>query len=91
MIVYMLPPAIAEYNITDGHRPFSVQNVAKAIQFCLLPDKTADRLQIIAYINSHLHFCYSSVHSIVNIITAMQAIVFMHTTYIVITLAHAAL
>ena len=26
-----------------NHRPFSVQNVAMAVHFSLLPDKTADR------------------------------------------------
>ena len=41
----------AVWIITVGHRPFSVQNVAMAVHFSLLPDKTAAQLQFAAYIN----------------------------------------
>ena len=64
--------------ITVGHRPFTVQNVAKVVHFSLTTDKTAGELQIVAhvYANNHLHYYYITAQSTVNIITAMQAIVY---------------
>ena len=41
----------AVWIITVSHRPFSIQNIAMAVHFSLLPDETAGKLQFVAYIN----------------------------------------
>ena len=62
--------------IMVSHWPFTVQNVAMAVHFSLVSNKTASKLQIVSYTNSHLHYSYISARSIVNIISATQAIVY---------------